>query len=94
MAIAKSLSILLFTCLLRFDHAVGQSQEQLQLIDEVIEKYMTLNEVIGYGLSVVQNGEIILSKGYGKADIANDVDIQDNTLFAVGSISKVIQINR
>jgi CubicO group peptidase (beta-lactamase class C family) len=42
----------------------------------------------GCALAVIQNGEIILKKGYGLANLDHDVKIRPNTVFRIGSISK------
>ncbi len=51
---------------------------------------MTLSEngAAGLSIAVVRNGRIILSKGYGLAEIEHDVPVNEDTLFRVGSITK------
>lgn len=58
-------------------------------LDGVIGAAMTRDHLAGVTVSVVQNNQIILKKGYGQADFdpLRPVD-PDRTLFRIGSISK------
>ena len=52
-----------------------------------LEKYHIPNATV----SVVKDGEIIYKKGFGPADIENNIPVNpDNTLFRIGSTSKLI----
>ena len=42
----------------------------------------------GCSVGVYQNGEVVFSRGYGYADLINDVPISPSTRFTVGSVSK------
>jgi CubicO group peptidase (beta-lactamase class C family) len=42
----------------------------------------------GCSVGVYQNGEVVFAKGYGNADLINDVPITSATRFTVGSVSK------
>lgn len=58
-------------------------------VDGVVREAMTSDHIAGVTVSVVQNGQVVLKKGYGFAtlDPARPVD-PDRTLFRIGSISK------
>ena len=60
------------------------------LVDGAVSQAMAANHVAGVTVSVVQNGQVVLKKGYGLASLspARPVD-PDRTLFRVGSISKL-----
>ena len=60
------------------------------LVDGAVAQAMAEKHVPGATVSVVQNGQVILKKGYGYASFgpARPVD-PDTTLFRVGSISKL-----
>ncbi|MDQ1389405.1 MAG: hypothetical protein QOF56_2859 [Acidobacteriaceae bacterium] len=45
-------------------------------------------KVPGVAVGVVQNGKMILLKGYGYRDVEKQLPVTPNTLFAVGSITK------
>ncbi len=60
-------------------------------MDGVIYSQMDENNIVGVPLAVVQDGEIILSKGYGYADRENRIPVDPaETLFRPGSTSKLL----
>lgn len=65
----------------------GQSLP-LDTLDQYIEKLMQHFDAPGVAVSIVQDGEIQYSKGFGTRTINKDEPVDDNTLFAIGSISK------
>jgi len=72
--------------------AVGQAVTPAELeafVDGWMADAMTREHVGGATVSVVQNGQVVLKKGYGFADLdpRRPVD-PDRTLFRIGSISK------
>jgi CubicO group peptidase (beta-lactamase class C family) len=60
------------------------------LVDGAVRQAMAERHVAGATVAVVQNGQVVLKKGYGLAGVspARPVD-PDRTLFRVGSISKL-----
>lgn len=58
-------------------------------VDGVVRSAMARDHIAGVTVSVVQNGQVVLKKGYGMASLspARKVD-PDQTLFRIGSISK------
>ena len=42
----------------------------------------------GCALSIIQNGEIVYSKGYGSADLEHHLPITPQSVFYIGSVSK------
>jgi CubicO group peptidase (beta-lactamase class C family) len=59
-------------------------------IDGVIYSQMDEHNIVGATLSIVQDGEIILSKGYGYADFSDRKPVDPaRTLFRVGSTGKL-----
>ena len=72
--------------------AVGEALPPAELeafVDGVVREAMAREHIAGVTVSVVQNGQVVLKKGYGFADLspARKVD-PDKTLFRIGSISK------
>ena len=57
------------------------------LVDGVVRQAMTRDHIAGLAVSVVQDGQVILKRGYGFAGPGRPVD-PDRTLFRIGSISK------
>ena len=64
------------------------------LRDQIFDRILTLLMKIGHfpslSVSIIKDNEIIWSNGYGYADIENSIIATDNTIYAVGSISKSI----
>jgi CubicO group peptidase (beta-lactamase class C family) len=58
-------------------------------IDAFVQCEMFKKNIPGLSLSIVKDGEVLLQKGYGKADIENEIDVTPETLFALASITKV-----
>ncbi|MHA2294310.1 MAG: serine hydrolase domain-containing protein, partial [Candidatus Hodarchaeales archaeon] len=58
-------------------------------LDEIIITHMNEKQVAGITVSVVKDGDLLFSKGYGYADIAQNISVSANdTLFGIASISK------
>ncbi len=66
------------------------SQELEAFLDEFMAEQMEKQHIPGVTFSVVQNGELFFTKGYGYADLEKKISVIPNkTLFRVGSISKL-----
>uniref|UniRef100_UPI0035B0F1B6 serine hydrolase domain-containing protein n=1 Tax=Phenylobacterium sp. TaxID=1871053 RepID=UPI0035B0F1B6 len=58
-------------------------------VDGMVKDAMAREHVAGVTVSVVQNGQVLLKKGYGFADLTPRRAVDpDRTLFRIGSISK------
>jgi CubicO group peptidase (beta-lactamase class C family) len=57
-------------------------------LDQFIERTMKDWKVPGMAVTVVKDGQVILSKGYGLRDVKNNKPATDHTLFAIGSATK------
>ncbi|ACL76982.1 serine hydrolase [Ruminiclostridium cellulolyticum] len=65
-------------------------KELEKFCDDFFKKYMEKDSVPGAIISVVKNGQILLKKGYGYADLKNKVPINpDKTAFYICSIGKL-----
>ena len=65
-------------------------QELETWLDEFMAEQMDKLHIPGVTFSLVQNGELFFAKGYGYADLEQQIPvIADRTLFRVGSISKL-----
>lgn len=62
--------------------------ETERLIDDFVENFMRNHQIPGLGLSVVRNGTVLMSKGYGMRNISAGLASDENTLFPIGSITK------
>lgn len=70
-----------------------ESKSTEQFLKEIDQKIPQLLEdflVPGAAIGIIDNGEIILQKGYGLADVEKGVEVDTKTGFNIGSISKTI----
>ena len=59
-------------------------------LDRVIPQQLESQHVPGATVAVVKNGKVLLTKGYGFADLENKTPvIADRTLFRTGSVAKL-----
>ncbi|WP_019506542.1 serine hydrolase [Pleurocapsa sp. PCC 7319] len=66
------------------------SQELETWLDEFMAEQMDKLQIPGVTFSLVQNSELFLAKGYGYANLEQQIPVSaDRTLFRVGSISKL-----
>ena len=63
--------------------------QTLNELQESIKKVLIETNTAGAGIVMVSGDETILIEGFGKADIENNIDVNKNTMFRFGSISKV-----
>ena len=73
--------VLLFT-------KVSFAQISEKQIDELVEKTLTTFNVPGIAVSIVKDGKVIHSKGYGVKSIITKEKVNENTLFGIASNSK------
>jgi CubicO group peptidase (beta-lactamase class C family) len=58
-------------------------------VDGVVRDRMARDHIAGVTIAVVQNGQVVLKKGYGVASLKDGRKVDpDKTLFRIGSISK------
>ncbi len=62
--------------------------ELLTQIDAVVAQAMADGPIAGVSIGVRQGGETIVAKGYGFADLENDVKATEHTVYRIGSITK------
>ena len=73
--------------------AQEESKSTTQFVRELDKKIPELlNDftVPGAAIAIIENGEIILQKGYGFSDIKKQEKVEIKTGFNIGSISKTI----
>ena len=82
------LCFIALACLLLPLSVAGQ-QFSLKEKTETIDSLMSIEgNKPGYSLGIVQNGELIYSKGYGNANLDYNIPISDSTAFYIGSMAK------
>ncbi|MDB5458020.1 MAG: beta-lactamase, partial [Caulobacter sp.] len=70
--------------------ATPLSRPELEaFVDGLVRRAMADDHVAGAAVAVVQNGQVVLKKGYGAASLSEGRPVDpDRTLFRIGSISK------
>ncbi len=59
-------------------------------IDKIIPQLLHDCSVPGAAIALIENGEIVLQKGYGFSDVEKEVKVDTKTGFNIGSISKTV----
>jgi CubicO group peptidase (beta-lactamase class C family) len=57
-------------------------------VDEYIRAEMVAQQIPGVSLAVIRNGEIVIARGYGLANIEHQVPVKPETIFQSGSMGK------
>jgi len=65
----------------------------LEGLDAFVSEVMKEWKVPGLAIAVVQDGKVILSKGYGLRDVSRNLPVTPKTLFAIGSITKSFTVS-
>lgn len=68
--------------------ASGPDDSQVAQIDQFVQNQLAQLAVPGYHLTVIKNGNVILHRGYGMADIAQRRPVSDYTVFGLASLTK------
>jgi CubicO group peptidase (beta-lactamase class C family) len=68
-------------------HAQSSTADSL---DAFIREQMARRHIAGLSLAIIQDGRIVVARGYGVADETNRVPVTPATLFQAGSISKPV----
>ena len=65
----------------------GHPEDETRALDQLVQAYVDDGTFMGSVL-VMQNGQVLLDKGYGFADIAHGVPDTPQTAYRIGSITK------
>jgi CubicO group peptidase (beta-lactamase class C family) len=70
-------------------HADGRGQEDVgDKVDQLVHREMRRQHIPGVSLAVITNGQIILAKGYGLANVELQAPVKPETIFQSGSVGK------
>lgn len=58
-------------------------------VDAFVEQEMRSEKVPGVSVAVLHEGEIVLAKGYGLANVEHDIAVTPRTIFQSGSVGKM-----
>jgi CubicO group peptidase (beta-lactamase class C family) len=86
--------ILLLALLLSFASIAQKEAKEIKKfvkeLDQKIPQLLNDFTVPGTAIAIIENGEVILQKGYGYANVDKKTKVTTNTGFNIGSISKTI----
>ena len=68
--------------------ATGSLEQRLDRLVEELEQQRQTLHIPGMAIAIVQDDEVILTHGFGVADIENETPVTPDTLFAIGSSTK------
>jgi len=83
----KKILIILLS-ILSINNAFSQLDKRLKGLDSELEKVLKKLEEPGFAVAIVENDQILYSKGFGYRDYENKIKVDSNTLFAIGSATK------
>ena len=66
-----------------------KSPQILTELQDSIQKILIETNTPGAGIVMVSGDDVVLLKGLGKADLENNIDVNQNTMFRLGSVSKL-----
>jgi serine beta-lactamase-like protein LACTB, mitochondrial len=89
--VSRQASFLLAVLLLVVGSLLTQTASpQVSAIDSLVTSYLSDHHVPGMSVAVIDRGHLILTQGYGLADVENNVPASADTIYRVASISKSI----
>src|SRR5579884_4463716 len=68
----------------------GTPVPSLAAFDQAMTQVMSQYNVPGGALAITANGKLVLARGYGFANTANNTPMQPDSLFRIASLSKPI----
>ena len=60
----------------------------VQALERAIDRELSRRGGVGATVAVVENGRVLLAKGFGRRSIESPVRVDDTTLFGIGSVTK------
>jgi CubicO group peptidase (beta-lactamase class C family) len=68
----------------------GTAQDDLELLDTNILVVMNEHHIPGVAACAVKNGEVVWTGTYGYANLEQSISVTNETLFMLGSVSKIV----
>jgi CubicO group peptidase (beta-lactamase class C family) len=57
-------------------------------LDSIVHAHFDGKGIVGLAVGVMHNGQVLLAKGYGMANIEKNVAVTPTTMFPIGSVTK------
>src|SRR5689334_23639037 len=70
------------------DARAQDTRALVQYVDSIANAAVAEHRTAGVSVAVVKNGRTVLAKGYGFADLENDVPATPETVYRIGSVTK------
>src|SRR3974390_1346393 len=68
--------------------ASSKPSDNIPKIDRFVTAEMSRQKIPGMALAVIKNGEVVVAKGYGFANLEHQVPVTTHSIFQSGSIGK------
>ena len=86
----KNFYILIFLFILAVGGKYNSGNSPDNRAERMIQRFMKSNKIPGLSVTVGRKGEIVWSKGFGLADIEQNIPATPKTRFRIGSVSKTV----
>jgi len=84
----NSLKIIIGLLLFTFQCFAQNTDSRLEGLETEIEHLMDAYSTVGLSVAIVENGKVIYTNGFGYRDLKNQLPVNTNTQFAIGSVTK------
>jgi len=82
------LCLLAFCCQAFADQSKAPDVFDVKALDSYFEAQVKEKGRVGLAVGIVQDGKVVLAKGYGKRSLESNQAVEPETMFAIGSVSK------
>ncbi|WP_420603136.1 serine hydrolase domain-containing protein [Flagellimonas sp.] len=87
-SVSKIFLFTLFTT--NYGFAQTDHEQALEKLDSSLKEISEIGLIKGYGVAIVSPDSTIFAKGYGMADVSNNIPYTPETLQNIGSVSKTL----
>ena len=85
---ATCLAVILASAVAANDKPSLPGSFDVPAIDAYLAAHVQQPNRVGLSVAIVKDGKMVLAKGYGQRSLAEKQPVDDNTIFAIGSVSK------
>jgi CubicO group peptidase (beta-lactamase class C family) len=72
------------------ERSINDAAELEAFLDGLLARQLAENHIAGAAVAIVKDGQLLLAKGYGYADVENGIPVDpEQTLFYIGSVGKL-----
>lgn len=81
--------VVIITCSALRTFGQSNGPETIEELQDSIQKILIKTNTPGAGVAMVLSDSVVLLRGIGKADVERNIDVTENTMFRLGSVSKL-----